>query len=95
MNARCFLAVALSSSLLVMACGSRSSRAVSAPRPAEPAIEHRPPPGTPIDTWPDLGGWSATGKELPGSRDLFLWEKASALPLPKAQVPLRLHRPVE
>jgi hypothetical protein len=95
MKARCLLAGALLSGLLVMACSHASSRPVAAPRPPDPPVERRPPPGTRIDTWPDLGVWSMTGKELPGSSDPFLWEKAAALPIPKAQVPLRLHRPVE
>jgi hypothetical protein len=99
MNARALLAGMVSSSLLVVGCAHRAAT----PDAASPAIEvevgveaeRRPPPGTRIDTWPDLGAWSVTGRELPGSGDIFLWEKAAAPAPPKAQVPLRLHRPVE
>jgi hypothetical protein len=96
MKARAIVSVALASSLLVGACAHRASVPdVPAPPREERAVEPRPPPGTRIDTWPDLGVWSVTGRELPGSTDLFLWEKAAAPVPPKAQIPLRLHRPVD
>jgi hypothetical protein len=95
MNARSLLAGIVSSSLLVAGCPHRAALPdPTAPKADRPA-PRRPPPGTRIDTWPDLGAWSVTGRELPGSSDLFLWEKATAPVPPKAQVPLRLHRPVE
>lgn len=95
MNARWIVAAALSSSLVVAGCiprsGARSAAAIS----RDPPVEQRPPPGSRIETWPDLGAWSVTGKALPGSGDLFPWEKAAADAPPKAQIPLRLHRPVD
>ncbi len=82
-------------SLLVVACAHASNGpAAAAPEPAPPT-ERRPPPGTRVDTWPSLGAWSATKRELPGSRDPFLWERPEEPKPPKAQVPLRLHRPIE
>jgi hypothetical protein len=93
MRASSFIAGAVSLSLLATACTHRSERPAAAMPELAPKVERRPPPGTRIDTWPDLGVWSTTGVELPGSSDPFLWEKASTPP--KAQVPLRLHRPVE
>jgi hypothetical protein len=91
---------ALSLSLLALACRHRSDppAAASATAPErDGAVEQRPPPGTRIETkaWPELGAWSATERELPGSRDLFLWERRATEIPPKAQIPLRLHRPVD
>lgn len=95
MNARSLVAAALSSSLLIAGCVHRSAApAPAAPRRDAPA-EQRPPSGTRVETWPDLGAWSVTGRALPGSGDLFPCEKAAADAPPKAQIPLRLHRPVD
>ncbi len=95
MNARTLFAGLVSSSLLVTGC-PRPAAAPDVVAPvADPASPRRPPPGVRIDTWPDLGTWPVTARELPGSNDLFLWEAATAPAPPKAQVPLRLHRPVE
>jgi hypothetical protein len=95
MRALSFLAGAMSLSLLVLGCAHRSTIPEVVIPERDPKAERRPPPGTRVDGWPDLGVWSVTGTELPGSRDPFLWEKASAPVPPKAQVPHRLHRPVD
>jgi hypothetical protein len=95
MNARSFVALALSSSLLVAGCVPRSGARAAVVIAPDPPVEQRPPPGSRIETWPDLGAWSVTGKALPGSGDLFPWAKAAADAPPKAQIPLRLHRPVD
>ena len=97
MNARSFLTAALASSLLLVGCVPRSGApAATALRVhRDPPVEQRPPRGTRIETWPDLGEWSITEKALPGSGDLFPGEKAATDAPPKAQIPLRLHRPVD
>ncbi len=95
MRARSFTLVVLSLSLLVPACKRRSET----PSPMTPErvapVKQQPPPGTRIETWPDLGAWSTTELELPGRRDPFLWERRTPSMPPKAQIPHRLHRPVE
>jgi hypothetical protein len=97
MNVRSLVAATLASSLLIVGCVPRSRAAAPAAAGLrrDPPIEQRPPPGTRIETWPDLGAWSITGQALPGSGDLFPWEKAAADAPPKAQIPHRLHRPVD
>jgi hypothetical protein len=94
-----FLSLAvLSLSLLALACRHRADTpdAASGPAPeADASASQRPPPGTRIEEWPELGAWSATRHELPGSRDPFLWERPAAPEPPKAQIPLRLHRPID
>lgn len=95
MKARSLVSAALWSGLFVMGCAHRSTPPTRAAPARDPSLDQRPPPGTRIETWPDLGGWSVTGQELPGSSELFLWEKAAVTASPKAQVPHRLHRPVE
>lgn len=95
MRALSFTTGAMTLSLYAAACGGASSAPpAAAPKPDAPT-ERRPPPGTHVGTWPDLGASSATPRELPGSRDPFLWERPAAPKPPKAQVPLRLHRPIE
>lgn len=95
MNARWIVAAALSSSLVAMGCVPRSGARAASVISSDPPVEQRPPPGTRIETWPDRGAWSVTRKALPGSEDLFPWSKAAADAPPKAQIPLRLHRPVD
>jgi hypothetical protein len=91
MRALSFAAAAVSMSLLVAACSGGSNRHdVVTPDDDAPA-ERRPPPGTRVDTWPDV----AHEPVMPGSRDPFLWEIRPASTPPQAQVPLRLHRPIE
>lgn len=89
---------ALSLSLLALACRHRADTpdAASAPAPeADASASPQPPPGTRIEAWPELGAWSAAERELPGSRDPFLWERPPTPEPPKAQIPLRLHRPID
>jgi hypothetical protein len=94
MRALSFTFVVLSLSLLVPACRHRSETPSSTTPERDAPVKQQPPPGTRVETWPDLGA-SATRIELPGSRDPFLWEsRATSMP-PKAQIPHRLHRPVE
>jgi hypothetical protein len=94
MRALSFTAGAMMLSLIAVACAPASNRPAEAPE-RDPPTERRPPPGTRVDTWPSLGAWSATKREMPGIRDPFLWERPEEPKPPKAQVPLRLHRPVE
>jgi hypothetical protein len=94
MRALSFTVGAMTLSLIAAACGGASNAPVAAPEP-DPPTEQRPPPGTRVDTWPHLGASWATGVELPGSRDPFLWERPEEPTPPSAQVPLRLHRPIE
>lgn len=95
MWARSFTLVVLSLSLLVPACKRRSET----PSPTTPErvapVKQQPPPGMRVETWPDLGASSTTDLELPGRRDPFLWERRAPSTPPKAQIPHRLHRPVE
>jgi hypothetical protein len=89
---------ALSLSLLALACRHRSDTldAMTAPAPElDAAASTRPPPGTRIEAWPELRAGSATRGELPGSRDPFLWEHPAPQEPPRAQIPLRLHRPID
>lgn len=86
---------ALSLSLLAPACKRRSETPDATTPPREPAVEQRPPPGTRVETWPELGAGPKAGRELPGSRDPFLWERRATEAPPRAQIPLRLHRPFE
>jgi hypothetical protein len=95
MNARWIVAAALSSGLLAVGCVPRVAAPTAPALRHDPPTEQRPPPGTRIESWPDLGAWPVTGPALPGSSDLFPWEKAAADAPPKAQIPLRLHRPVD
>jgi len=95
MRALSFTAGAMTLSLIAVACAHASNAPPAAVPARDPPTEQRPPPGTRVDTWPDLGAWSVTGRELPGSSDPFLWERPEEPKPPSAQVPLRLHRPIE
>ena len=97
MRALSSLTLAVTLSLFAAACAHTSNPpTATAPEP-EPATEPRPPPGTRLVAWPDLGAWSGhtTRRELPGSSDPFLWQRPAEPTPPKAQVPLRLHRPID
>lgn len=102
MRALSFTVAAMMLSLVAAACPHRSDGpdavtplADAVTPQAEPPPSRRPPPGTRIDAWPEVGVWTTTGIELPGSSDPFLWERPAEPTPPKAQVPLRLHRPTE
>jgi hypothetical protein len=95
MRALSFTLAVLSLSLLAPACRHRSETPGATTPEQEAPVKPHLPPGTRVETWPYLGASSAKGIELPGSRDPFLWEgRATSVP-PKAQIPHRLHRPVE
>ena len=95
MRALSFTLAALSLSLLAPACRHRAETPGATTPERDAPVKPHPPPGTRIETWPDLGAWMTTGFELPGSCDPFLWEIPATSAPPKAQIPHRLHRPVE
>lgn len=95
MRALSFTLAVLSLSLLAPACRHRAETPGATAPERDAPVKHTPPPGTRIETWPELGAWMTTDFELPGSSDPFLWERRAASMPPKAQIPHRLHRPVE
>lgn len=96
MRAHSFTVLVLSLSLLVPACRRRSETpSPTTPERDAPRMKQQPPPGSRVETWLDLGASSATDLELPERRDPFLWESRAPSTPPKAQIPHRLHRPVE
>lgn len=95
MRALSFTLALLSLSLLAPACRHRAEAPSTTTPERDAPVKQNPPPGTRIETWPELGAWMTTGFELPGSSDPFVWDSRATSTPPKAQIPHRLHRPVE
>lgn len=95
MRALSFTLALLSLSLLAPACRHRTATPGTTTPECEAPATPQPPLDTRIETWREVGVEPSTLFELPGSSDPFLWERRAASMLPKAQIPHRLHRPVD